>query len=285
MTRGPSPLRLLELEVTGRCQLECVHCYASSGPLGTHGDMLTSDWLAVIDQAAAMGVEEVQFIGGEPTLHPDLPVLVRHALGRGLEVEVYSNLVRVTPQMWDLFSLPGVRLATSYYSDDAEAHNAVTGRRSHHRTLANIEKAHVLGVPLRVGMVDIAPDAGQAAQTMRSMGAERVQVDHLRQIGRGVRDRSQGVDELCGMCGDGRVAVLPSGHIAPCVVSRWIDLGDVRSRGLAAALEGPNAAQVRGELSDAFRGRDGSCGPDGNCTPPQGGCTPPLQHCRCQPQG
>jgi hypothetical protein len=26
-------------------------------------------------------VSDVQFIGGEPTLHPDLPELVRHALG------------------------------------------------------------------------------------------------------------------------------------------------------------------------------------------------------------
>ncbi|MBO0880190.1 MAG: radical SAM protein [Mycobacterium sp.] len=60
----------LWLEITGRCQLACVHCYADSGPAGTHGSMRRADWLRVMDQAARMGVRMVQFIGGEPTLHP-----------------------------------------------------------------------------------------------------------------------------------------------------------------------------------------------------------------------
>jgi MoaA/NifB/PqqE/SkfB family radical SAM enzyme len=73
---------LVSLEITGRCQLACVHCYAESGPHGTHGIMTRADWLAVIDQATAMGCIEIQLIGGEPTLHPDLPGLVVHTLWR-----------------------------------------------------------------------------------------------------------------------------------------------------------------------------------------------------------
>ncbi|HEY3514514.1 MAG TPA: hypothetical protein VGL36_35370 [Kribbella sp.] len=42
----------------------------------------------------------VQFIGGEPTLHPASPELLRRALAAGLEVEVFSNLVHVTPALW-----------------------------------------------------------------------------------------------------------------------------------------------------------------------------------------
>ncbi len=42
--------------------------------------MTPEDWERVIDQAAALGVETVQYIGGEPTLDPDLPRLVRYAL-------------------------------------------------------------------------------------------------------------------------------------------------------------------------------------------------------------
>ena len=37
------PLRFLWLEITGKCQLECTHCYADSGPKGTHGTMATRD--------------------------------------------------------------------------------------------------------------------------------------------------------------------------------------------------------------------------------------------------
>ena len=97
------------LEITGRCQLSCNHCYADSGLSGTHGTMTADDWRRTIDQAAALGVEMVQFIGGEPTLYPALPELIAHALAAGVQVEVYSNLVHVTPRMWETFGQPGVR--------------------------------------------------------------------------------------------------------------------------------------------------------------------------------
>ncbi|MEA2618560.1 MAG: hypothetical protein QOE72_4343 [Chloroflexota bacterium] len=76
-------LRFLWLEITGRCQLRCRHCYSESGPDRGHGSMRTGDWRRVLDEAADLGVSDVQFIGGEPTLHPDLPELIRHALGGG----------------------------------------------------------------------------------------------------------------------------------------------------------------------------------------------------------
>ncbi|MGH3779149.1 MAG: radical SAM protein [Pseudonocardiaceae bacterium] len=63
-----SGLSFVWLEITGKCQLECVHCYADSGPQGTHGTMTTEDWVVVIGQAAALGTRMIQFIGGEPTL-------------------------------------------------------------------------------------------------------------------------------------------------------------------------------------------------------------------------
>jgi hypothetical protein len=46
----------LELEITGFCQLKCIHCYAESGPHGGRGTMTTDNWEHVIDQAAAIGV-------------------------------------------------------------------------------------------------------------------------------------------------------------------------------------------------------------------------------------
>lgn len=124
-----SGLSFVWLEITGRCQLECTHCYADSGPRGTTGTMTDEDWKRVIDQAAELGAHMVQFIGGEPTLHRSLPELVGQALGADLLVEVFSNLVHVPPSLWEIFSRPGVRLATSYYADRADQHEAITKRR------------------------------------------------------------------------------------------------------------------------------------------------------------
>src|SRR5580658_3777795 len=105
-----APVTFLELEITGRCQLACVHCYAGSSPDGSTGTMTVPDWEQVINDAQSVGVKAVQFIGGEPTLHPELPRLIRYALGMGLRADVYTNLVHVQPELWRLFELPGVSL-------------------------------------------------------------------------------------------------------------------------------------------------------------------------------
>ena len=63
---GESRLRFVWLEITGLCQLSCNHCYARGRPAGSHGRMTMNDPLRVIDQAAELGVDWVQFIGGEP---------------------------------------------------------------------------------------------------------------------------------------------------------------------------------------------------------------------------
>ena len=130
-TPAQEKISFVWLEITGKCQLGCEHCYADSGPKGSHGTMTLEHWQTVIGDARELGVGMVQFIGGEPTLHPHFADLVEHALGKGLKVEVFSNLVRVTDRLWDVFSKPGVSLATSYYSNEYTEHESITGRRGY----------------------------------------------------------------------------------------------------------------------------------------------------------
>ncbi|MEV8635049.1 radical SAM protein [Streptosporangium sp. NPDC051023] len=174
-------LRFLWLELTGKCQLECVHCYASSSPVGTDGTMTVPDWKRVIDQAAALGTSRVQFIGGEPILYKALPDLIGHALAAGVEVEVYSNLLYVPGSLWETFSQPGVRLATSFYTDDACEHMLITGRNTLPRTQNNIIAALEQGIPLRVGMVRVLDGQrlDQGRELLKQLGVTQIGVDRL----------------------------------------------------------------------------------------------------------
>lgn len=283
------------LEITRKCQLRCDHCYADSGPAGSHGDMTAEDWGEVIDQLAELGARMVQFIGGEPTLHRALPDLVHRALDRGLTVEVFTNLVHLAPPLWEVFSRTGVQLATSYYSDNPEQHDQITrGRRSHERTRANIVEAVRRSIPLRVGVIDIGEQqrVRQAVAELRALGVDgEVQVDHLRQVGRGVRNQGPDLAQLCGQCGNGKVAIAPDGSVWPCVFSRWLPVGNVREESLADILAGPRMTETASVLETEFAQRpanpcvpnmcDPQCGPScspacrpaGNCTP-AGACTP-----------
>lgn len=279
------PTSFLWLEVTGRCQLECVQCYADSGPSGTHGSMTRADWVRVLDEAADLGVEMVQFIGGEPTLYPDLAPLIEYALARGLAVEVFSNLVHVTDEMWEVFARPRVSLATSYYSDDPAQHAAVTGRPSYPRTKANIAEAVRRGIPLRAGVIDLGGGqrAGAARTELVELGVPEIGYDRVRQVGRGVRDREASAEQLCGHCGDGVAAISPDGAVWPCVFSRWLPVGNVLDDALATILAGTEAERVRGELAEAFAGRDSSATGKKKSGGSPGPCQPECSPKPCQP--
>ncbi|MER8062357.1 MULTISPECIES: hypothetical protein [unclassified Streptomyces] len=63
--KPPTAPGLLDLEITRRRQLTCrSHCYAEAGPTQGHGTMTTDEWKRVISEAAAIGTERIQLIGG-----------------------------------------------------------------------------------------------------------------------------------------------------------------------------------------------------------------------------
>ena len=83
----PRPYALLA-EITYRCPLHCPYC---SNPTLTRGDqeLRTNEWARVIREAAALGVLQIGFSGGEPLARPDLADLVRVAR----EANLYTNLI------------------------------------------------------------------------------------------------------------------------------------------------------------------------------------------------
>ncbi|MFJ8143096.1 radical SAM protein [Streptomyces sp. NPDC096013] len=258
----------LELEITGRCQLTCPSlCYAKAGPTEGHGSMTTDDWKRVISEAAEIGVKKVQFIGGEPTLRPDFEGLVHCALVLGLDVQVYSNVYRVRHEHWELFGHRKVSLATSYYSDVAEEHEQVTGRKgSHAATRANIIEAVRRGSPLQVGIVEVfdGQRVTEAREELLALGVGRVGTDRVRSVGRG-ETHEPSVSDLCGNCAKGRAAVMTDGTVTPCVLGRFLGTGNARADGLAEVFGG----QMWAETAARIPPRAGACPPDdsGDCDP------------------
>lgn len=265
------PIQMIWVELGLECQLECLHCYAGAGPRKGFGTMTPGGWERVITEAAGLGAEHVTFIGGEPTLSTALPRLVRLAVSLGLTAEVYTNLVHVTPALWELFTLPGVSLATSWYTSDRAQHAAITGGHDTWRqTRANIAEAVSRGIPVRGGIVDgIVPGqlAGDGERELQALGVGSTGTDRLREFGRGtVPDPSQG----CGRCGQGRLAVLPDGAVTPCPMTRWLSAGNVRGASLREAVAAlPTASAGLPRTVRACNPDD--CRPDAFCGPL---CTP-----------
>src|SRR5260370_9589222 len=93
----PKSLWLLA-ELTYRCPLQCPYC---SNPLDFAGarfqrELATEEWCRVFREAKALGVLQLGLSGGEPTLRPDLELLVRTAHGLGFYTSLITPAYRLT---------------------------------------------------------------------------------------------------------------------------------------------------------------------------------------------
>jgi MoaA/NifB/PqqE/SkfB family radical SAM enzyme len=262
-------LSFLWLEITAKCNLFCTHCYADSGPQSDlYGNMAYDDWRRVLDEAGELGCRRVQFIGGEPTMHPRLEDLVLHARYQGFDfIEVFTNATRLGRRLLGRFQRFGVHVATSFYSGDPDVHEQVTQEPgSWQRTVSGIESVLAAGLPIRVGVIETERNAGhgpRAIEFLRTLGVQNARIDRERGVGRARLTHLGGDEErygeLCGQCWKGKLCVTSSGEVFPCVFARATRLGEVKA-GLEAILRTARLTAFRQKIR-GFHQAGAGCNP------------------------
>jgi AdoMet-dependent heme synthase len=125
----------LWIQVSGtRCNIECRHCFNNSGPRATtFGHMTLEAVNGAIAAAAARGVREIYFTGGEPFLHAQLLDMIACALAAA-PTTVLTNGMLISDRMADTladlaiearYSLE-VRVSLDGYTE--EMNDAIRGR-------------------------------------------------------------------------------------------------------------------------------------------------------------
>jgi 12,18-didecarboxysiroheme deacetylase len=82
--------------VTRRCNLRCVHCYAHAKEEAGVDELTTEQGRVLLDDLAAFGVPVVLFSGGEPLARRDLPELAAYAVGKGMRAVISTNGTLIT---------------------------------------------------------------------------------------------------------------------------------------------------------------------------------------------
>lgn len=82
--------------VTRRCNLKCVHCYAHAGNENFPDELSTEEGKVVLDDLARFGVPVVLFSGGEPLMRPDLVELADYAVKKGMRAVISTNGTLIT---------------------------------------------------------------------------------------------------------------------------------------------------------------------------------------------
>ena len=241
-------LRFLWIELTRKCNLNCVHCYADSGPLEPlFRVMQLADWKLVLEQSFELGCRSVQFIGGEPAIHPHLIDLMQYSRALGYEfVEVFTNGTVLSEELRNAVRSLRVSLAFSIYSHKTCIHDAITlGEGSWLKTIESITWAVREGVDISVSIIEMNQNASTISATrdfIAGMGVAHIGIDRVLGVGRGATVKNgnkdtEPLDELCGNCWKGKLCVTSGGDLLPCVFARFWPVG-MAANGIHAALEG-----------------------------------------------
>ena len=93
---APDQRPIVVWNCTRRCNLRCVHCYASAGDRAEAGELSTREAKAFIDGLADFGVPVLLFSGGEPLMRDDLFDLATYAGERGIRRVLSTNGTLIT---------------------------------------------------------------------------------------------------------------------------------------------------------------------------------------------
>jgi PqqA peptide cyclase len=184
---APDRIYTLIAELSYRCPLRCPYC---SNPLDfqqRRDELETSDWLRVLDEAAALGALQVNFTGGEPLLREDLEALVR----RASELDMYSSLITsgVPLERERLAGLKALGLNAVQLSlqDPREsACNRIAGMNGYQHKLEVARWIKELGFPLTLNVVLHRENIDQveaAVALAETLNADRLELANTQYLG------------------------------------------------------------------------------------------------------
>ncbi len=102
----------LAWEVTGRCNLKCVHCRASSSLESHDSDFSTAEAKKLIDDIASFSSPVLVLSGGEPLLRKDLFDVAQHGTDKGLRMCIATNGTLVTDEVCRRMRETGIKMVS-----------------------------------------------------------------------------------------------------------------------------------------------------------------------------
>ena len=137
--------------MTKRCNLKCVHCYAQAVDPSGKDEISTEQGKAIIDDLAAFGAPVMLFSGGEPLVREDLVELAKHAVSKGMRAVISTNGTLITREKAKELKEIGLSYVGISLDGGREVHDrfrGVTG--SFDRAMRGVDNCQAEG--LKVGL-------------------------------------------------------------------------------------------------------------------------------------
>lgn len=167
----PAMPKAIDLSIGETCNNNCTFCI---NPTESWAPLAETDrLLQVIEECAAKGYERLSFLGGEPTLHPALPRLIRHAYAQGFtEVMLVTNGRKLAdPAFAAEVADAGIRRALfMLLSHDPAVHDGITRKPgSLEAGLAGVAQAQAAGIQVCANVPVTQSNVGHLSETVAAL--------------------------------------------------------------------------------------------------------------------
>lgn len=118
--------RLVVLELTRRCFLECIHCRANSNQRLQECELSTAEWMRIIDEITSFSKPILILSGGEALLREDIFEIISYSSKKGLTPVLATCGISVTLDKIKKLKSAGIkRISISIDGKDAQSHDSI----------------------------------------------------------------------------------------------------------------------------------------------------------------
>jgi pyrroloquinoline quinone biosynthesis protein E len=187
------PLALIA-ELTHRCPLHCVYC---SNPLemkARNTELSTEAWISIFQQAAELGVIQVDFTGGEPLARSDLVELVVAARAAKLYVNLITSGVGLNQQRLGALVAAGLdHVQLSFQDVLGTAADEIAGARAHAHKIATAKLIREHDVAFTVNVVVHRQNLDRLKEIIafaEELHADKLEVANVQYYGWALKNRA-----------------------------------------------------------------------------------------------
>jgi len=182
------PLRSLNVQLTRNCNLRCKHCYTPPSRDET-GEISTDEITGVLRQYAGMTRGILTLTGGEPLLRADWLEILDEALAQGLQVSLFTNGTLIDAPAAEALSRRQVTVQVSLEGDTPALHDRVRGQGSHEKAWKGIRLLLDRGMADRLQIATVLNRWNVASfpafvEGLRALGIRKIRIGDLIRQGR-----------------------------------------------------------------------------------------------------
>ncbi|MBR0687845.1 pyrroloquinoline quinone biosynthesis protein PqqE [Bradyrhizobium manausense] len=188
------PLAVLA-ELTHRCPLQCPYCSNPVALERASSELTTSEWKKVLAELAEIGVLQIHFSGGEPTIRRDLIELVQYASDVGLYCNLITSGVLLDRERLGLLVDAGLcHIQISFQGSETASADRVAGFAGAHAKKIEVAGwARELELPLTVNAVMHRQNLRELRDVIEmavDLGADRLEVANAQYYGWALKNRA-----------------------------------------------------------------------------------------------